>query len=261
MKSKLLQLQSNKSKRSSKNDENNTKKVLLFYVLYLFHGNVSGVVPLVAGWRETKLNCTIGLLGEKTSLLVFSPSLNYINVIITVTPKIVILALFGGSRLCSVSGLWHPLDSQSGQSVVESEWGEVGECPLSASLLWSSGCRAAAPQRSTSSWAPLDRLSVWREKQILRDWPITALCRTHGISNRGPLPLDPAVILPSPPPPISHFFDTKITLAGRCNSHISGIFASVLCIFWKRSFDFFFPVCYIVIFIYMQWSTKYWLLN
>lgn len=184
--------------------------------------------------------------------------------IITVTPKIVILALFGGSRLCSVSGLWHPLDSQSGQSVVESEWGEVGECPLSASLLWSSGCRAAAPQRSTSSWAPLDRLSVWREKQILRDWPITALCRTHGISNRGPLPLDPAVILPSPPPPISQFFDTKITLAGRCNSHISGIFASVLCIFWKRSFDFFFfffPVCYIVIFIYMQWSTKYWLLN
>lgn len=160
--------------------------------------------------------------------------------IITVTPKIVILALFGGSRLCSVSGLWHPLDSQSGQSVVESEWGEVGECPLSASLLWSSGCRAAAPQRSTSSWAPLDRLSVWREKRILRDWPITALCRTHGISNRGPLPLDPAVILPSPPPPISQFFDTKITLAGRCNSHISGIFASVLCIFWKRSFDFFF---------------------
>lgn len=49
MKSKSLQLQSNKSKRSSKNDENNTKKVLLFYVLYLFHGNVSGVVPLVAG--------------------------------------------------------------------------------------------------------------------------------------------------------------------------------------------------------------------
>lgn len=40
--------------------------------------------------------------------------------------------------------------------------------------------------------------------------------------------------------PISQFFDTKITLAGRCNSHISGIFASVLCIFWKRSFDFIF---------------------
>lgn len=172
--------------------------------------------------------------------------------IITVTPKIVILALFGGSRLCSVSGLWHPLDSQSGQSVVESEWGEVGECPLSASLLWSSGCRAAAPQRSTSSWAPLDRLSVWREKRILRDWPITALCRTHGISNRGPLPLDPAVILPSPPPPISQFFDTKITLAGRCNSHISGIFASVLCIFlekiiWLFFFSFF--QCVILLFL------------
>lgn len=73
MKSKSLQLQSNKSKRSSKNDENNTKKVLLFYVLYLFHGNVSGVVPLVAGWRETKLNCTIGLLGGKNFTLGFFP--------------------------------------------------------------------------------------------------------------------------------------------------------------------------------------------
>lgn len=50
MKSKSLQLQSNKSKkRSSKNIENNKKNILLFYVLYLFLGNVSGIVPLVAG--------------------------------------------------------------------------------------------------------------------------------------------------------------------------------------------------------------------
>lgn len=95
-----------------------------------------------------------------------------------------------------------------------------------------------------------------------RTRPVTALCHTHGISDRGPLPLDPAVVLPSPT--ISQFFDTKITLAGRCNSHISGIFASVLCIFWKRSFDFFFfSLQYVVfvIFVYMQWSTKCWLLN
>ena len=58
-------------------------------------------------------------------------------------------------------------------------------------------------------------------------------------------PLDPAVVSFQPSPPISQFFDTKITLAGRCNSHISGIFASVLFIFLKRSFDFiFFNVLY-----------------
>lgn len=49
MKSKSLQLQSNKSKKEQQNIENNRKKILLFYVLYLFLGNVSAVVPLVAG--------------------------------------------------------------------------------------------------------------------------------------------------------------------------------------------------------------------
>lgn len=85
------------------------------------------------------------------------------------------------------------------------------------------------------------------------DRPITALSpATHGISNErgGPPPLDPGC-RPALSP-ISQFFDTKITLAGRCNSHISGIFASVL--------FFFFFQC-IILFVYMQWSTKYWLLN
>lgn len=95
-------------------------------------------------------------------------------------------------------------------------------------------------------------------KRLLQDWPITALRRTRHLQWGGPPPLDPAVVPPSPP--ISQFFDTKITLAGRCNSHISGIFASVLFNFFFLEKIiltlFFFPVCYIVIFVYMQWSTK-----
>lgn len=37
-----------------------------------------------------------------------------------------------------------------------------------------------------------------------------------------------ATSVASPPPTTTHSFDTKITLAGTCNSHISGIFASVI---------------------------------
>lgn len=56
---------------------------------------------------------------------------------------------------------------------------------------------------------------------------------------------------PHPPPTTSQFFDTKITLAGTCNSHISGIFASV--IFYDLLFlDFIFvSMC-----VYMQWYTE-----
>lgn len=74
MKSKSLHLQSNKSKKSrKKNSNNNKKKILLFYVLYLFLGNVSDIVPLVAGWRETKVKCTFGLFGgRKTAVSDFS---------------------------------------------------------------------------------------------------------------------------------------------------------------------------------------------
>lgn len=92
-----------------------------------------------------------------------------------------------------------------------------------------------------------------------QDRPITALRHTRHLQ-RGP-----ATTRPCCRPalsPISQFFDTKITLAGRCNSHISGIFASVLFIFLEKIIlTLFFPMCYIVIFVYMQWSTKYWLLN
>lgn len=53
MKSKSLQLQSNKSKKKKKKKEQQRhckpEEKLLFEVLYLFHGNVYVVVPLVAG--------------------------------------------------------------------------------------------------------------------------------------------------------------------------------------------------------------------
>lgn len=48
IKSKLLQLQSNKSKKEQKKHLK-PQNILLLYVLYLSLGNVSGVVPLVAG--------------------------------------------------------------------------------------------------------------------------------------------------------------------------------------------------------------------
>lgn len=159
------------------------------------------------------------------------------------------LVLFGGTRLAR-SAVSDPAGQSTGQSASQSKSGGEGERPPSASLLWSSRCQAAAPQRSTSSWAPLDPPSVSQEKKkkkksssskTSQSW----LSATHGISNggEGAPPLDPAV---DPAlSPISQFFDTKITLAGRCNSHISGIFASVLFIFLKRSFDFiFFSVLY-----------------
>lgn len=141
------------------------------------------------------------------------------------------LVLFGGARpATSAVSDTHWRVSRAGQSVSQSvEVGErEGERPLSASLLWSSGCQAAAPQRSTSSWAPLDPPSLSQEKASPPKTGQSRLSATHGISNeeggKGAPPLDPAVVPALSP--ASQFFDTKITLAGRCNSHISGIFAS-----------------------------------
>lgn len=102
-------------------------------------------------------------------------------------------------RQLSLTPAGLPASQPASQSVGESEWGGEGECPMSASLLWSSGCQAAAPQRSTSSWAPLDPPSVWQESGSSKTGQ-SRFSATHGISNGGggPPPLDPAVILPSP---------------------------------------------------------------
>lgn len=154
------------------------------------------------------------------------------------------LVLFGGTRLAT-------------SAVSDTRWSvggsrmEEGERPPSASLLWSSGRQAAAPpQRSTSSRAPLDppSSSLASKSSSSKTGQSWLSPPTHGISNEGGGACHRSTLLScrsSPLPPISQFFDTKITLAGRCNSHISGIFASVLFIFLKRSFDFiFFNVLY-----------------
>lgn len=87
IKSKSLQLQSNKSKKEQ--EKQWKQNILLLYVLYVSLGNVFGGVPLVAGWRKTKWKCFIGLRGKKNlQSNIFFPSLNNIKVNITVTPKV-----------------------------------------------------------------------------------------------------------------------------------------------------------------------------
>lgn len=100
-------------------------------------------------------------LGGKNCSLWFFFLLWKISKWISLLLQMFSLVLFGGTRLATsaVSDARRPVSRQVSRSGV----GE-GECPLSASLLWSSGCQAAAPQRSTSSRAPLDPPSVWQRK-------------------------------------------------------------------------------------------------
>ena len=55
------------------------------------------------------------------------------------------LVLFGGTRHATSAVSRRLLARQASRWVDESEWGGEVECPLSASMLWSSGCQAAAP--------------------------------------------------------------------------------------------------------------------
>lgn len=94
--------------------------------------------------------------------------LNYIKVKITVTPNRSPCSAWR-HKTCNVSFLWYSWTVSQPDSQPRGGWVRVerrgggggGECPPSASLLWSSGCRAAAPQCRTSSWAPLDPSSIW----------------------------------------------------------------------------------------------------
>lgn len=115
------------------------------------------------------------------------------------------------------------------------------------------------PQRSTSFWAPINPpppppLCGATRSSSFKDWPITALRHARhlqpgsGEQRAGGRSVAPALS------PISQFFDTKITLAGTCNSHISGWYlfflASVLFVL------FFFLNVLFCFFVYMQWSTN-----
>lgn len=183
------------------------------------------VVPLVAGWRETQLYCwTYGQKKKKKVAELFffffsAQFLNYIKVKITVTPNRSPCSAWR-HKTCNVSFLRYSWTVSQPDSQPMGGWVRVerrgggggGECPPSASLLWSSGCRAAAPQCRTSSWAPLDPSSIWSSPPP----PTTGqswLSAAHSISHGGGQPLL-----------ISQYFDTEITLAGRCISHVSGFF-------------------------------------
>lgn len=178
-----------------------TTKNLLFYVLYLFLGNVSGVVPLVAGWRETKLKCTIGLFGVgwgNCSLWFFFSFFKLYQSEYHCYSKC--LALFclealDLQRQLSLTPAGQRASQPASQSMGESEWGGEGECPLSASLLWSSGCQVGAP---LPPWAPLDPPSVWQHSSSSKTGQ-SQPAATHSNSNGGPLPPNPAVVLPSLP--------------------------------------------------------------
>lgn len=87
------------------------------------------------------------------------------------------LVLFGGTRLATPAASdarWPVSRSLVGR-------GSVRRVPLCCGPL---DVKRQPPQRSTSSWAPLDPPSFSQEKkkkkkkQLLQDRPITALCHT-----------------------------------------------------------------------------------
>lgn len=101
-------------------------------------------------------------------------------------PKIISLAVFGDlQRQPSPT----TAGERGGQKGVV--WMEEGERPLSASLLWSSGCQAAAPQNLLLG-------STWPSLLITKDWPTMALCHTSPtgevLSPLNNTPLPPAYI-------------------------------------------------------------------
>lgn len=142
---------------------------------------------------------------KKPQFDVFLPLLWTLSKWISLLLQMFSLVLFGGTRLATsaVSDTWWPLSRSVSQWVSKSGVEEV-ECPPSASPSCSSGWSSVYP-RSTSKHL----------LQLEKSWlPATD----------GPPLLHPAAVLP----PSLSSFDTKITLAGRCNCRISGIFASVL---------------------------------
>lgn len=134
---------------------------------------MSVIVLLVAGWREAKLKRLIRLLGGKET------AVNSIFLLLWTISKWISLLLQNVSLFfCSEAAR---LARDTRRPVCSSRVAWEGEHPPSASLLWSFGCRAAAPQCSTSSRAPLDPPSVSRSSSSKSGQ--SPLSAAHGISN------------------------------------------------------------------------------
>lgn len=124
----------------------------------------------------------------------------------------------------------------------------------SASCLPSSGCRAGAPRRSTSSHTPSDPAQVPQAApaRLANHGPLSP---NRGEGTGGAAMARPCWCLCVPPVP--QFFDT---LAGRCNSHISGnllpVCLLVFC-FFLNSFEkiMWLSVCRCVI-LCLRWSAN-----
>lgn len=183
---------------------------------------------------------------ETQSSFLFFPSVNIIEVNITVTPKL----------LPSVWRHQTRSDTLAGQSVGV-DWGgeHLTECLLSAVLGVSSRSPTAQHLLPHSVWP------TWStRKQLLQDWPIAALYHTRrfpkgGEGVRGPPLLDPAVVPAASPVP--QFFDT---LAGRCNSHISGNLLPVCFFFFLNDYYFLLKRSRVFMFVsslcWLRWSTN-----
>lgn len=271
MKSKSLQLQSNKSKKEQQkqNKKKYKKNLLLFYVLYLILGNVSGVVPLVAGWRETKLKCTIGLRGKTAVYDFFFCFLLWtISKWISLLLQMFSLVLFGGARLATlpVSDAHRPVGQSGGGPVrVGRGGGGSTEC-LSAVVLWvSAGWFARsdgdpATQHFLLGWhqAPLDPPSVWQEAAP----PRLANHGTQphmGFSDRA---CQHSTLLSTCP--LSHLsvlwhkdhFSWKMKQSYFWNICQCSLYFYYYFFFGSYRLSLSFTMYYFVIFVYMQWSTK-----
>lgn len=197
-------------------------------------------VPLVAGPRGTKTEALLWNFGGENAVRLSVPpsppphaSVNNIEVNITVTPKLLPPAQRHqtGSATPPTGGAERSRPGWGGGSVLPS-----------ASCLRSSGSRAGAPpQRSTSSHTPS------HPPQAAPAGPANHGPQFQNVGGGDGEGAGPAIAppccrpcFPPPAPTVPQSFDT---LAGRCNSHISGNLLPVCWGFFLNFFFFFFEMC------------------